>query len=209
MKNRKNIRLQHYDYSQPGYYFVTISTKDGEHLFGEIINVEMALNDYGRIADKCLNEIPEHFPISDVDYYCIMPNHIHAIIVINDIPVGNRHACSVQINADACSVQINADACSLQINADACSVQLNADACSLQPDNEHGCFQRNKQLLPVIVGSFKSACSKLIHRLDGNDAFKWQKSYYEHIIRNEKELYEIRKYIQLNPMNWKFDNDNY
>lgn len=48
MKNRKNIRLQKYDYSQEGYYFVTICTNNREHLFGELDNGEMELNDEGK-----------------------------------------------------------------------------------------------------------------------------------------------------------------
>ncbi len=174
MKNRKNIRLPNYDYSQAGYYFVAICTKDRMNYFGEIINGEMELNDAGEIVEKCIKEIPEHFPYSDVDYYCIMPNHIHAIIIISDTSIGNTYVG-------------NTHACSLP------------SVCT-EP--------RDKQLLPIIVGSFKSAASKLIHRLEGNLFFKWQKSYYEHVIRNEKELFEIRKYIELNPLNWELDEDN-
>lgn len=74
--------------------------------------------------------------------------------------------------------------------------------------NRHACSIRNTQLLPVIVGSFKSAVSKLIHRNEDFFDFKWQKSSYEHIIRNEKELFQIRKYIELNPLNWESD-ENY
>lgn len=167
MKNRKNIRLRNYDYSQSGYYFVTICTKNRVCYLGDIVNGEMHLNESGDIVDRCLKDLKYHFPNSDVDYYCIMPNHIHAIIIINT-DVENAYA-------------------------------ENTHACSLR---------RDKQLLPVIVGSFKSAVSKLIHRVDGNDVFKWQKSYYERIIRNEYELYEIRKYVQLNPTNWKSDENN-
>lgn len=50
--NRRSIRLKKYDYSQAGLYFITICAKDREHLFGEIINGEMVLNEYGEIAHK-------------------------------------------------------------------------------------------------------------------------------------------------------------
>ena len=49
--------------------------------------------------------------------------------------------------------------------------------------------------------------SKLIHQL-GQNIFKWQRSFYDHVIRNEESLAEIRKYIQDNPKNWDKDINN-
>ena len=56
-----------------------------------------------------------------------------------------------------------------------------------------------------MIGSFKSAVSKLIHK-NGNKVFKWQKSNFDRIIRNNDELTKIRKYIVDNPKNWEKDN---
>lgn len=61
--------------------------------------------------------------------------------------------------------------------------------------------------LSTIVRSFKSEVAKQIHKIDPNIRV-WQRNYYEHIIRSEKELSAIRKYIQDNPVNWEKDNDN-
>jgi len=61
--------------------------------------------------------------------------------------------------------------------------------------------------LGVIIGQFKSKTTKKIRQL-GFDYFKWQRNYYEHIIRNEKELYELRKYIRCNPLTWDKDQEN-
>ena len=55
--------------------------------------------------------------------------------------------------------------------------------------------------LPVIIGSYKSAVSKLIHR-SGRKDFRWQKSYHDRIIRDQHELESIREYIRLNPERW-------
>ena len=49
-QKRKNIRLQEYDYSQPGLYFVTICTRDKVCLFGDVIDDEMVLNRSGKIV---------------------------------------------------------------------------------------------------------------------------------------------------------------
>jgi putative transposase len=98
--HRRSIRLQNYDYTQPAGYFVTIVTHQRDLLFGEIINEEMKLNDYGKIAQECWCAIPEHFPNVELGAYVVMPNHVHGIIIIKDnitttnspLSVGARHA---------------------------------------------------------------------------------------------------------------------
>nr|WP_235269774.1 transposase [Geoalkalibacter subterraneus] len=81
-RNRRSIRLQGYDYSQAGAYFVTVCTQNRECLFGDIVNGEMRLNEAGNIARQCWDDIPIHFPHVDLDEFVIMPNHIHGIVVI-------------------------------------------------------------------------------------------------------------------------------
>ena len=64
--------------------------------------------------------------------------------------------------------------------------------------------------LGVIVGSFKSAVSRKIHRLPGGEGIKvWQRNYFEHIIRDEGEYERIAGYIRANPENWKADWENW
>ena len=82
--HRRSIRLRNHDYTQPGGYFITIVTHQRACLFGQIVNEEMQLNDYGRIADECWRAIPEHFPNVELGTYVVMPNHVHGIIVINE-----------------------------------------------------------------------------------------------------------------------------
>jgi putative transposase len=83
-RNRRSIRLQGYDYSQAGAYFVTLCTQNRECLFGEIVDGEMRMNDAGNIARQCWDNIPIHFPHVDLDEFVVMPNHIHGIVVITD-----------------------------------------------------------------------------------------------------------------------------
>jgi REP element-mobilizing transposase RayT len=82
--HRHSIRLPNYDYTQPGEYFITIVTYKRDLLFGEIVNEEMRLNDFGKIADECWREIPNHFPNVELGAYVVMPNHMHGIIIIHD-----------------------------------------------------------------------------------------------------------------------------
>ena len=88
LKNRKYNRLKNYDYSQNGYYFVTICVKDKIEYFGKIENNKMILNEIGKIANQCWLEIPKHFPDVKLDEHIIMPNHLHGIVVIENNPVG-------------------------------------------------------------------------------------------------------------------------
>jgi putative transposase len=86
--HRRSIRLKEYDYSSPGEYFVTICTKDKHFIFGEIINNEMVLNNYGLIVNHTWNDLINHVADIELDSFVIMPNHIHGIIVIIDHLVG-------------------------------------------------------------------------------------------------------------------------
>jgi len=81
--HRRTIRLHDYDYSGDGMYFITICTQDKKCIFGRIKDGEMILNDWGRIVDECLSDIPKHYPNASVDEYIVMPNHIHFMLIIN------------------------------------------------------------------------------------------------------------------------------
>jgi putative transposase len=79
---RKSPRLQGYDYTQEGLYFITICTNQRQMLFGDVVDGEMILNSLGQLAHIELQTLPQHRPNIDIDAFVIMPNHVHAIIVI-------------------------------------------------------------------------------------------------------------------------------
>ena len=79
----KSTRLRGYHYRQPGYYFLTICTKNRINYFGQIINDRMKLSLIGRITHRYWHKIPNHFPLVTLDAFVIMPNHLHGIIIIN------------------------------------------------------------------------------------------------------------------------------
>lgn len=82
-------RLRGYDYGSNGLYFVTICTKEKIHYFGSIVKTRDCASNYlqeteiGRVANEYLLSIPEHYPFVILDEFIVMPNHLHAIIVIN------------------------------------------------------------------------------------------------------------------------------
>jgi len=82
--HRRSIRLQGYDYSQSGAYFVTICTFQRQHLFGVVNNEEMQLNVAGQIVSAIWQKIPQHFPNVELDEFILMPDHIHGIIIISE-----------------------------------------------------------------------------------------------------------------------------
>ena len=91
LPRRKDIRLKDYDYSQAGYYFITICAMDRQKLFGEIVGADdpvcpqpvMKANEIGKIACQCWNKINDIYDNVRTDAFCLMPNHIHGIIVIS------------------------------------------------------------------------------------------------------------------------------
>ena len=92
MKNefpkRKPLRLQSYDYSSPGAYFITICTHNRKctlsHIVGAIHESPVnELTEYGNIIKNVVEQLPKHFNTA-IDSYVIMPNHIHLILTINN-----------------------------------------------------------------------------------------------------------------------------
>ena len=79
---RKSIRLKDYDYSQEGFYFITICIKDGHEMLGEIVNNQSILSEYGSIVKREIENISEIRKECAVEKYVIMPNHIHLIVQI-------------------------------------------------------------------------------------------------------------------------------
>jgi len=82
---RKSQRKHGYDYSQPGYYAVTICTQNRSCLFGVIDDGDMLLNDAGRMIHETWYQIPDHYPGIELDVMQIMPNHLHGMIVVCEV----------------------------------------------------------------------------------------------------------------------------
>jgi putative transposase len=82
--HRKTIRLPQYDYSQPGYYFITLCTRQRLPLFGQITLGRMILNGAGKMLQRLYNDLPNKFSTVVLDEFVIMPNHMHMIIQIVD-----------------------------------------------------------------------------------------------------------------------------
>lgn len=83
--SRRSIRIDEYDYSTPGMYFVTICVDEKKCLFGSIKNGEMQINDIGKMVERCWYDIPLYFPHVETNLFVIMPNHVRGIIHIVEL----------------------------------------------------------------------------------------------------------------------------
>ncbi|MBI5123723.1 transposase [Candidatus Roizmanbacteria bacterium] len=182
-KYRKQIRLKKYDYSDAGWYFVTICTQNSECLLGNIFNNKIVLNQKGLLINDNWKQLINKFPI-ELDEFVIMPNHVHGIIIIRQTNI-----VGVSFMKPETKMTIS------------------------KSNHHMGLLNHKKGLinqtptLGLIIRYFKSKCTYELHK-DGFNNDLWQRNYYEHIIRNEFDLNRIRQYIRNNPMNWNEDRNN-
>ena len=94
LPQRKKIRIDGYDYSSRGAYFITICVSDHHALLwdnnADIIDAGIPpLSQYGIVVEKSIRQISEHYQLVLVDKYCIMPDHVHLLVFI--LPDGGKH----------------------------------------------------------------------------------------------------------------------
>ena len=177
--HRRSIRLKGYDYSQAGYYFVTICCYQKQCLFGEIVDGVMRLNQYGEIVAETYQWLSQRYPYLILEEWIIMPNHFHGIMVLTDKPRrgGSRTAPTLNRN----------------------DVVLTDKNLPINPELKQKSLGR-------LIGVFKTISTKQINLIrNALGTPVWQRNYYEHIIRNEQSLNKIREYIINNPLSWQND----
>ena len=102
-RNRQSVRLQQYDYSQPGEYFVTICTYQMRRLFGEIKNGRIQLSCFGQIVEEEWLKTPCLRPDVKLDEFVLMPNHLHGILVVRDSQEKQTLARDQAVRAHVCA----------------------------------------------------------------------------------------------------------
>lgn len=183
--HRRSIRLKGYDYHNTGAYFVTICTKNREHILDDpIINA---------IIHDVWYALPSWFPTIGLDEFVVMPNHTHFVVWNN-------------VGIPLAGIQDARDKNGRMVGY--------ADGGKPRPYEIPEPQKINlAPTLGDIVSAFKSLVFKVyLDWIEINDPSRrakfWQGNYYEHIVRNERELDAIRQYIRDNPLNWKMDRDN-
>jgi REP element-mobilizing transposase RayT len=187
LHRRRPIRIPEYDYTAPGRYYVTICVRNRECLLGRIRNGGIHLNELGRIVQRTWDELPRHYSNIFLDAFVIMPNHVHGIIGITD--------CGAVDGADS-NASVGTDSNAF---VGAGSVFVGAG------------FKPAPTTTPLseIIRGFKTFSARMINTSRTMPGVSvWQRNYYEHVIRNERDLGRIRQYIADNPAQWELDKNN-
>jgi putative transposase len=194
----ESTRAPWWDYGKNGYYFVTICTNNRICYFGNVENGKMILSDIGTIAQNCWMEIPKHFPFVILGEFVIMPDHVHGIVIINKIDDGcNDHGGGgTHIMTHVGTHHGGMHHVGTQDFASLHDASHHDD--HHPPLNRFGPQTKN---LASIIRGFKIGVTKNARLID--PGFIWQPRFYDRIIRNEKSLYAISRYIRNNPSKWK------
>ena len=164
-----------------GIYFITICTAGMTHYLGEISDGVMHLSEIGNIANDCFTRMSVYYPYAEIPLFVIMPNHIHAIVVINGGDnVNGRDA----INRVSTTTTITSS-------------------------SSTGTISRNPMIhksLGTVIRGVKARISRVAHQ--NGISFGWQTRFYDHIIRTHAEMNRIAEYIENNVAKWDLDKLN-
>jgi putative transposase len=214
---RKSIRLENYDYSSSGAYFVTICTQTRDvNWFGHITQDGMQLNDAGQMILETWNELPNRFDIQ-LDTLMIMPDHIHGIIILPDrneinimrqgddkhrpyenTPIARMGAPYVRpVTNENTPITRRGEPCVRPVINDNLA---NHQKQPIQGTQEHS--------LGRVVQAFKSLTTNAYIRgvrglgwLPFEKRF-WERSFFDSIIRDEVHFEKTQVYILENPVRW-------
>ena len=209
--HRHSIRLQRYDYSQAGAYFITICTQNRECLFGEIADEEMKMNDAGQMVQTVWDEMPNRFDGLELDRFVVMPNHIHGIIVLPRRGESCIRPCATPDIRPCISPGIH-----FRIHSDPTNGRSTDHGGDHRGGDHRGEYKiRPYGTMPGTVGRIIQAFKSITTHEYTNGVKQhgwlpfpgklWQRNYWEHIIRNESELNRIHEYIKNNPAQWESD----
>ena len=217
LPQRRSIRLQGYDYTQAGLYFLTICTQNRACLFGEIVGGKMILNDAGHMVVNEWTQLPHRFTNIRLHEYVAMPNHFHAILEIvgatlvvapNDQTIAPNDQ-TIAPNDD--HNQKN----EVPQNEEVARKNHDPKTNNGQPQGVDPTVAPTAKTVGDMMAAFKSITTvKYIHGVKSShwppfDGKLWQRNYWEHIIRSENEYQRIGQYIMDNPKKWKNDQLNH
>jgi REP-associated tyrosine transposase len=200
LPNRKTCRLQDYDYTSPGAYFITICTWKKKCLLGKIEDGRMRLNEIGLLASQYWWEIPKHFPNVQLDAFIVMPNHIHGILIFGEYISDTAPAPLARIHLRALPCVPTAKPFGKLISRTDKGLKANAGEQFGKPVSGS---------LPSVLRSFKASVTKRVNILRNTPGDRlWQSRYYEHVIRKPEKINLMREYINSNPARWAIDREN-
>jgi putative transposase len=218
--HRRSHRMKNYDYSRAGGYYLTMNTQYRKWLFGEVIDGVMQLSEAGKMVERVWRELPERFPGIRLDAWVVMPEHFHGVILIEGEDLGLKKGGDLGLKKGDHEDRPNRQrrgrgAGDFKIGVfdmprgdprdrpigpeDSLGPGSNS---SLRP---HGTLEGS---IGRMIQAFKSITTvEYIAGVKGKGwrSFPgrlWQRDYHDHIVRNQRDLERIRKYIADNPMKW-------
>ena len=202
-----SARAVWHDYNG-GAYFVTICTKDMAHFFGEIVDGEMCLTEIGRCADEQLRNVSSHYPYAKIPLWVVMPNHVHAIVMIDSDLRSNRRDVARNVctnGAEIRDLDVARNVCTNGAEIRDLDVARNVSTDSGK--NEIMAQQSPKcGTLAVVIRGMKSAVTKYAN--ENGISFAWQTRFHDRIIRDCDEMNGIAGYIENNVAKWESDEMN-
>lgn len=199
---RRSIRLHGFDYAETGAYFITACTHQRACLFGDIVEGEMQLNAHGAIVRDEWLRTGDMRSDATLDVFVVMPNHFHAIVFLwrdDEFQAGSGLR-----SLPARSILTTTEKGNREVapTADGSSDDSGGDP-QVAPTGP------KSRSIGAIMAGFKSAACKRINALRNSPGIPvWQRNYYEHIIRNDESLRNIREYVVNNPINWELDREH-
>ncbi len=216
--HRRSIRLPGYDYTRPGAYFVTLCVQDRRCVLGEIRRGAMVFSEWGRIVAQTWTWLRDQYPYVALDVWVVMPNHFHGIIVLTDdvrgmgasvAGVGTSVAGVGAFFARVGASVVDVGASVAGVGASVVDVGARRDAPLRYDAPQPDAPPIKRKPLGQLIGAFKTVSTKHINAMQGTPGTRfWQRDYYEHIVRDERDLERIRRYIINNPRRWQEDRDN-
>ncbi len=157
-------------------------------MFGDIVNKELKINKVGKIVEWEWLELPKRLPYVELVTHIVMPNHFHGILFIHENVVGATRQGQTRPNPNVKPLQAIAP------------VRIDGSPLPRGP---------KPASVGAIIAQFKSRVTKRIWKfLEFKNTPIWQRNYYEHIIRDEKDLQNKTDYIEANPLSWDEDDEN-
>ncbi len=215
----QSARLQNWDYGWNAAYFITICTANREYYFGDIVNKKMQLSEIGDLAKFFLLEIPRRYEYAILDEYIIMPNHVHAIIIIDKTDDGRGDG-----GVDGGNGRGGGDGDDGRDAINRVSTETGTGTGIKTGTGEPPPANNNRQIFKKrggITGNnnpmLHDNISRILNWYTGRVTFEsrkinknygWQARFYDHIIRDNAEYQRIKNYIINNPKNWNNDTFN-
>ena len=205
----ESIRLLGYDYSQPGAYFITIVTHNRQCSFGNIIDDEMMLNEFGVLVQNEWLKTGIIRPNINIDAFVVMPNHLHGIIIITDNDNGHSRYSRDSRDSRRDTLQRVSTITDTITDTDTDTITDTEMGTETDTGTIEQFGKPTKNSIPTIVRSFKSTTTKQINQMRQTPMQPlWQRNYFEHVIRDDNELTRIHQYIINNSKRWEEDNLN-